>query len=177
MNTKANENINIELHASKPVYIGELINASNYLTTSEDEGYLDICFLARDNFDQKNGFMAGYLVMFYDYNDLISNAVHDNENMYDLAVFSAPFIQKNDKPQNIYMNLFINNGMSLEVEGFLYLHLKDMLFQLLHYLPDYIAGIIRQETFDSIREKLSEQGYQIVNKEGKYVKILWSKNL
>ena len=116
--------------------------------------------------------MAGYDIFFYDYEDVISSADGEDGNIFNLVSNAGWYISKSNAPQNIYLNLFINRDMPLEVEGYLYIHLRDMLFQMLHYVPDYIAGYIRKDCYEMIKEELDEQGYMVINEDIECLEIL-----
>ena len=117
-------------------------------------------------------FMAGYDIFFYDYEDVISSADGEDGNIFNLVSNAGWYISKSDAPQNIYLNLFINRDMPLEVEGYLYIHLRDMLFQMFHYVPDYIAGYIRKDCYEMIKEELDAQGYMVINEDIECLEIL-----
>ena len=61
--------IRIKLSTSKETYINELINNKNYLSLSDDEGYMHVQFEILNKKDMILAFMAGYDIFFYDYED------------------------------------------------------------------------------------------------------------
>lgn len=164
--------IRIKLSTSKETYINELINNKNYLSLSDDEGYMHVQFEILNKKDMILAFMAGYDIFFYDYEDVISSADGEDGNIFNLVSNAGWYISKSNAPQNIYLNLFINRDMPLEVEGYLYIHLGDMLFQLLHYVPDYIAGYIHKDCYEMIKEELDAQGYMVINEDIECLEIL-----
>ena len=166
------EYIRIKLSTSKEAYINELINNKNYLSLSDDEGYMHVQFEILNKKDMILAFMAGYDIFFYDYEDVVSSTDGEDGNIFNLVSNAGSYIFKSDAPQNIYLNLFINRDMPLEVEGYLYIHLRDMLFQMLHYVPDYIAGYIRKDCYEMIEEELDEQGYMVINEDIECLEIL-----
>ena len=94
--------IRIKLSTSKETYINELINNKNYLSLSDDEGYMHVQFEILNKKDMILAFMAGYDIFFYDYEDVISSADGEDGNIFNLVSNAGWYISKSDAPQNIY---------------------------------------------------------------------------
>ena len=157
------DDVHVRLNSVFDFYREGVIENEDYLLYTDNEGYTDISFKILDINEKCKGYMAGYNIMFYDYDQLIENADGEDENLFNIVLNTRNHIKDIGEPQSIYFNLFINKNMSYEVESYLYIHLKDMLYHLLHYVPDYIAGYIRKEAFELVEKELKEQGFIVNN--------------
>lgn len=166
------DDVHIKLNSVCDFYRKGLIEDEDYLLYTDNEGYTDISFKILDIDDKCRGYMAGYNILFYDYSQLIENADGEDENLFNIVLNTKNHIKDVREPQSIYFNLFINKNMSYEVEGYLYIHLKDMLYHLLHYVPDYIAGYIRKETFELVENELKELGFFVNNENEECLEVI-----
>lgn len=167
-----NTDVHLKLNAELDFYRKGIVNDRNYLQYTDNEGYMYISFKILDIDEKCIGYMSGYNILFYEYSDLIKNTDAEEANLFNIVNNLEGYIDDMVSPQNIFLNLFINKKLPFSVEAYLYLHLRDMLYQLLHYYPNYIAGYIRKETYEDIQDELTKQGYQVINEDLECFEIL-----
>ena len=47
-----------------------------------------------------------------------------------------------------------------------------MIYTVLHYVPEYVAGYIRKETWNMVGRELTKQGFKVINEDIDCLEIL-----
>ena len=171
-----NDRVTIQLKSEVERYLEGALEGGEYLIHTDTECFNNITVKVIGSDEKTLAYMSGYYIQFHDYKDLIFNADGHDENFYNIVSNVEDYVSKIKEPQSIYFNLFINANMSCEVEAQLYIHLKDMIYTVLHYVPEYVAGYIRKETWNMVGRELTKQGFKVINEDIDCLEILCKGN-
>ena len=171
-----NDRVTIQLKSEVERYLEGALEGGEYLIHTDTECFNNITVKVIGSDEKTLAYRSGYYIQFHDYKDLIFNADGHDENFYNIVSNVEEHVSKIKEPQSIYFNLFINAKMSCAVEAQLYIHLKDMIYTVLHYVPEYVAGYIRKETWNMVGRELTKQGFKVINEDIDCLEILCKGN-